>query len=57
MSHLGEKHHSSVLTEADVRAIRSADPKITNRQLGKAFGCSAVSAWKARTGKSWKHLS
>lgn len=58
MAHLGTKHHSNVLTEDAVRAIRS--PENANRtclQLGVIYGVSGVCVWKIRRRKTWKHIA
>lgn len=51
----GEAHHGAVLTEENVREIRSSSLK--NAQLARAFGCSANAVSSIRLGKTWKHVT
>lgn len=52
---IGEKNAQAVLTEKDVRRIRSSS--LSLRKLAKKLGCSARTVQMARTGQTWKHVS
>lgn len=50
----GENHHSSVLTEDDVRAIRG--DKRPSREVAKDYRVSQVCVVFIRNRKTWKHV-
>lgn len=52
----GERQHDAKLTEADVVEIRRLAGTVPYRELGERFGVSAQTAWRAATGKTWKHV-
>lgn len=50
----GEKVGGSRLTTADVKAIRAST--LSAHKLAKLYGVCVDAAWKAKTGRAWKHL-
>lgn len=53
----GEHVNTAVLSEADVRAMRAMRVTgSTYKQLAATFGVNLKTAWKATTGKTWKHV-
>lgn len=60
LTNIGEKHHSSKLTEKDVRYIRSiykkGDPEYGSSALGKKFGVDHKAIHSVVTGKTWRHV-
>lgn len=54
----GMKHGMHVLTDEQVRAIRSAYiPGVTTlKDVGQRFGVSLQSVWRIIKGHNWKHL-
>jgi hypothetical protein len=51
---VGELHHSSRLTQADVRAIRKSAERGT--VLALRFGVTPTAIYKILDGRSWKHV-
>lgn len=51
---LGEDHAMSVLTEADVKAMRASG--LGAAAAAKRFGISKSQAWRILTRKAWKHV-
>ena len=54
--HRGESTPNSILTEQDVINIRSDWPHMTCDQLSEKYGCHRNAAWKAATGRTWRHV-
>ena len=54
----GELHSLSVLTDADVIALRldRAQDGTSWARLAKRYGCSTMTAYNAGTGRTWRHL-
>lgn len=50
----GDCHVRSVLTEADVRFIRSSDKSASD--LGRQYGVTETAVRLARSGKTWSHI-
>ena len=50
----GEAHHIAVLTEENVREIRSSPLK--SSELARRIGCSPNAISAVRLGKTWKHI-
>lgn len=50
----GEKHPRAILTENDVRFIRTSE--LTTRELVKKYKISAQQIWRIRQRQSWKHI-
>jgi hypothetical protein len=51
----GAAHHAAVLTEENVREIRSSPLK--SAQLARAFGCSTSTISALRRGETWQHVT
>lgn len=54
----GEKHWNTLLTEEEVKLIRSfyKTGKISQQRLGKRFEISQAAVCAIINGKSWKHV-
>lgn len=50
----GERHHSSKLTEDQVREIRASD--LPGPRLAELYGVKFASIYKILDGRSWKHV-
>jgi len=53
----GEAHGRAVLTEADVRTIRSLGGVVKQRDLADRFGVSQSAIQRAMSGDGWRHLA
>ncbi len=51
----GEKNPNAVLTESDVREIRTLQG-LSLTQAGKRFGVGPYAIWRIRSGRGWKHV-
>lgn len=51
---VGEEHHNAVLTEAEVREIRSA--VASDYRLGLAYGVASATVRDVRLRKTWRHV-
>lgn len=51
---LGEKHHSTTITEADVRAIRASDERQVD--LAKRYGVAQTTISSIQRGRAWGHV-
>jgi len=52
----GEAHGASVLSEGDVRRIRSNPANLSFRDLALTFGVSVPTIYDVLTRRSWKHI-
>lgn len=55
-SRRGEKHHQVVLSEETVKAIRSLQGELSQRELGEKFGVSQGAIWRIHNRKTWAWL-
>lgn len=55
-SNRGDRHRSSMLSEQDVRYIRSMKDKVSMGELARKFGVRVQSIHAIYTGKSWSWL-
>ena len=54
----GDNHHSSKLTDADVRAIREAHAEgVEYRELARKYGVSRSNIWYVVSGQTWRRTS
>ena len=55
----GEDHHSSKLTEEDVREIRflSSNADKSNSELAEEYGVSDGAIWRIVNGETWTHVT
>lgn len=56
-SNRGERHGCSKLTEADVRNIRQLKGKLSQTEIGRAFGVSRGAVYEIHAGKNWAWLA
>ena len=55
--HIGEKHGMAILTETDVKHIRSVAGTVTNRSLAKHYGVNPVTIAAVIKRRNWKHVA
>lgn len=55
---IGVKRYNAKLTDALVVALREDHSRgeMTYEELARKYGLSAMTAWKAAKGKTWKHI-
>jgi DNA-binding Xre family transcriptional regulator len=52
----GVEHHSSKLTEDQVRHIKRMTGKVSSKALAEKYGVTRVTIHHIQAGKTWKHL-
>lgn len=54
---LGEEHHAAILTEDQVKEIRSYPHyKVPRKQLAEKFGVSPTTISQVRSNRNWRHI-
>ena len=54
---MGEAHPMAKISEAQVRAIRSEPPSVSNQTMAAKYGLRYETIWKIRSGRTWQHVS
>jgi hypothetical protein len=54
---IGEDHGMAILTEADVRIIRTLRGKVTGAELGRRYHVNPQTIRAIWTGRNWKHVA
>ena len=54
---VGEYHKDSILTEEQVKLIKTLYPKKSSRDIGKQFGVSHTTILEIVRGNSWRYLN